>query len=206
MVEGLRASQLSGDNSSDGNSGDSDSSDSGDGNSNSGDGDSGDSDSDSDIDSASQASSNAPAPADTADAANPDDTAPAADTADPDPADTDTTPFDFDAEMRETRLGVEVLLADGRIEDAETYMENRRLLFVVNGYSIRKLNQAYFAFYGTYADLPASVSPIGDQVRRMRQLVPNLGDFLRTVGEFSSYDEFLTALDALENGAPEGVR
>ncbi|MEW5989591.1 MAG: hypothetical protein AB1791_23430, partial [Chloroflexota bacterium] len=58
--------------------------------------------------------------------------------------------FDFRAEMRQTRVRVDELLAQGRIEEAEQYMEERRQFFVANGYSIRKLNQAYFAFYGAY--------------------------------------------------------
>lgn len=111
-------------------------------------------------------------------------------------------PFDFAAEMRQTRNEVDAMLADGRIEDAEAYMEERRHLFVANGYPIRKLNQAYFAFYGTYADLPAAVSPIGDQVMRFRELVPDLGDFIRAVSEFSSYDEFMSALEELEAANP----
>ena len=100
--------------------------------------------------------------------------------------------------MRQTREKVDAMLADGRIEDAEAYMEERRHLFLANGYPIRKLNQAYFAFYGTYADLPAAVSPVGDQVMRFRERVPDLGDFIRAVSEFSSYDEFVNALEELE--------
>ncbi len=46
------------------------------------------------------------------------------------------------------------LLAAGKIEEAEAYMEARRQVFWDNGYAIRKLNQAYFAFYGAYADVP----------------------------------------------------
>ena len=110
-------------------------------------------------------------------------------------------PFDFATEMRETRLTVDEMLAEGRIEEAEEYMEERRQLFVENGYPIRKLNQAYFAFYGTYADLPASVSPMGDQVKRFRELVPDLGEFILTVSEFSSYDEFVRSLGELEAGS-----
>lgn len=110
-------------------------------------------------------------------------------------------PFDFAAEMRETRLTVDAMLKEGRIEEAEAYMEERRQLFVENGYAIRKINQAYFAFYGTYADLPAAVSPIGDQVKRFRELVPDLGEFINEVSEISSYDEFLRRLGELEGGA-----
>lgn len=107
-------------------------------------------------------------------------------------------PFDFASEMRETRQTVDEMLEDGRIEEAEAYMEERRRMFVENGYPIRKLNQAYFAFYGTYADLPAAVSPIGDQVKRLRELVPDLGEFIGTVAEVSSYDEFLEKLGEFE--------
>ena len=111
---------------------------------------------------------------------------------------TQPPPFDFSAEMRETRLTVDEMLAAGRIEEAEAYMEERRKLFVEHGYPIRKLNQAYFAFYGTYADLPAAVSPIGDQVKRFRELVPDLGEFIEVVSGISSYDEFVRMLEELE--------
>ncbi len=109
-------------------------------------------------------------------------------------------PFDFAREMQETRLTVDAMLAEGRVEEAEAYMEERREVFVENGYPIRKLNQAYFAFYGTYADLPAAVSPIGDQVKRFRELVPDLGEFLGEVSEISSYEEFLNRLGQLDEG------
>ena len=106
--------------------------------------------------------------------------------------------FDFSREMRETRLRVDELLAEGLIDEAEAYMEERRKLFVNNGFNIRKLNQAYFAFHGTYADSPASVNPIGGQLQRLRSRVPDVGSFVRSVSRFSSYREFLESLDALE--------
>ena len=104
--------------------------------------------------------------------------------------------FDFDAEMRETRARVDELLAQGMIEEAEAYMEERRQLFVAYGHLIRKINQAYFAFHGTYATSPASVSPIGDQMRRLRTQSKSLEEFLRTVAGFGSYQEFLDHLAA----------
>ena len=104
--------------------------------------------------------------------------------------------FDFRREMRETRLRLEELLAEGRVEGAESYLEERRLFFVANGRNIRKLNQAYFAFHGTYATSPSSVSPIGDQMRRLRAESKSLEEFLRTVAGFGSYQEFLDHLAA----------
>ena len=105
--------------------------------------------------------------------------------------------FEFNREMRVTRLRVDELLAQGVIEEAERYMEERRLAFVAHGHPIRVLNQAYFAFHGTYAFSPASVSPIGDEVMRLRRLSPSVGDFVRTMAGFGSYREFQEYLSAL---------
>ena len=99
--------------------------------------------------------------------------------------------------MRATRLRVDELLAEGTPQDAEAYMERRRLVFVANGYNIRKLNQAYFAFNGTYAESAASVSPIGEQVRRLRDLSPDLGTFIALAASAGSYDAFLADLRSL---------
>ncbi|HRO24702.1 MAG TPA: hypothetical protein PLR07_10460, partial [Promineifilum sp.] len=54
---------------------------------------------------------------------------------------------------------------------AEDYMEQRRRVFLDNGYNIRKLNQAFFAFYGGYAAEPggaAGEDPIGPMLREIR--------------------------------------
>ncbi len=99
--------------------------------------------------------------------------------------------FDFGGEMREIRLTVDQYLARGEIEEAERYMEEKRKFLEANGYYIRKLNQAYFAFHGTYADTPTSVSPIGDQLRKLRERSSALGDFIGTVSGVSSYQELL---------------
>ena len=107
------------------------------------------------------------------------------------PAERDPDAFDFNAEMRETRQRTEALLARGRIAEAESYMEERRRELLERGYRIRKINQAYFAFYGSYATSAASVSPIEGQLRDLRQRSDTLGEFLKTVAQFSTYEEFL---------------
>jgi len=99
--------------------------------------------------------------------------------------------FDFNKEMRQIRLTVDQLLAQGQVEEAERYMEQMREYLARNGYYIRKLNQAYFAFYGTYSDMPGSVSPIGGYLEELRQGSPSLGDFIKTVSGISSYEELL---------------
>lgn len=107
------------------------------------------------------------------------------------PAEEQEPAFDFGREMREIRIAVDQYLARGEIEEAERYMEEKRKFLEANGYYIRKLNQAYFAFHGTYADTPTSVSPIGDQIRKLRERSLSLGDFISTVAGISSYEELL---------------
>ena len=120
------------------------------------------------------------------------------------PEEPDEGAFDFAQEMRKTRLRVDELLAEGKVEDAEAYMEERRQLFVDNRFHIRKLNQAYFAFHGTYASSPASVSPIGSEVERLRNTTDSLGNFIRTMAGFGSYREFQDHLRTLsESNAPQ---
>lgn len=99
--------------------------------------------------------------------------------------------FDFRAEMRETRVTVDALLEAGSIEEAERYMEQRRLLFVGNGYQIRRLNQAYFAFHGAYADQPggaAGEDPVGEAVRKFRAQSNNLAEFVRRIAWVTSFE------------------
>jgi hypothetical protein len=98
--------------------------------------------------------------------------------------------FDFRAEMYETRIQVDTLLAAGKIEAAETYMEARRRFFVEHGYNIRKLNQAYFAFYGAYAASPGGATgedPIGPMLRDIRAHSSSIRDFLERVAPIGSF-------------------
>jgi hypothetical protein len=103
------------------------------------------------------------------------------------PAATDNSrQAEFNRLLRETRLEVDRLLALGQVEAAERYMEERRLLLESRGFTIRRLNQAYFAFHGSYAEGPAGSSPLAGQVRQLRQQSASLGDFLRTIAQVRS--------------------
>ncbi|MFZ0547275.1 MAG: hypothetical protein WAM60_17655 [Candidatus Promineifilaceae bacterium] len=99
--------------------------------------------------------------------------------------------FNFRAEMAETRIQVDALLADGKVEEAEAYMEQRRLFFWDHGYRIRKLNQAYFAFYGAYADTPGQTgsNPIGPTLVTLRQNNDSLRGFLDEVAPITSVEQ-----------------
>ena len=109
----------------------------------------------------------------------------------------DPPPFDFRAEMRTTRVRADELLAAGKIDEAEAYMEARRQFFWDNGYAIRKLNQAYFAFFGAYADVPggaAGEDPVGPAVRALREQSASLADFLNAISWMNSYEDLLKAI------------
>ncbi len=105
--------------------------------------------------------------------------------------------FDFRKTMHETRVHVDALLADGKIDEAEAYMESRRLIFLQNGYLVRKLNQAYFAFYGAYADTPggaAGQDPVGPAVRALRAKSKSLAEFVNVISWMTSFEQLQKAV------------
>ncbi len=99
--------------------------------------------------------------------------------------------FDFRPEMALTRNRVDELLAEGKVEEAEAYMEERRQFFWDNGYRIRKLNQAYFAFYGAYADTPGEGGddPIGPAILAVRDSSSSLRQFMDRMGSITSLED-----------------
>jgi hypothetical protein len=111
------------------------------------------------------------------------------------PSQTTPSGFDFNQEMREIRRRVDDLLARGEIEAAEEFMEERRQFLATQGYHIRKLNQAYFAFYGTYADDPTSISPIGVELRKLREQSGSLKEFLDTAATLTSRQDLIDILE-----------
>jgi hypothetical protein len=115
----------------------------------------------------------------------------------PEPGDFLRPPFDFRAAMHETRVTADALLAEGKVDEAEAYMESRRLVFLRNGYLIRKLNQAYFAFHGAYADMPggaAGEDPVGPAVRALRAQSESLADFVETISWMTDFQQLKDAV------------
>lgn len=105
--------------------------------------------------------------------------------------------FDFRAEMYETRVRVDRLLARGDIEEAEAYMERRRVFLWEHGYRIRRLNQAYFAFHGAYAEEArgaAGEDPVGAAVRALWERSASPLAFLRLMAWMNDYEDLQRAL------------
>ena len=97
------------------------------------------------------------------------------------PASANGPGIDRSAVLRELRLEVDALLEEGRVEEAERRMEEVRLMLEDHGISIRRINQAYFAWYGTYAARPDAVDPLGEQLRELRARAGSLARFLELV-------------------------
>ncbi len=104
--------------------------------------------------------------------------------------------FDFTAAMRDLRRQVEEMLARGQITEAEALMEQTREELAEKGYVIRKLNQAYFAFHGSYANTPGSIDPIGPKMEALLKGAGSPGAFVKLAAGITSradLDRVLTA-------------
>lgn len=96
---------------------------------------------------------------------------------------------DLDRTMHELRLQVDSLLAQGKVSEAEARMDETRQFLVQHGYYVPRINQAYFAFYGTYANTAASTSPVGPQLATIRAHSASLRDFVDSVQTIRSVQD-----------------
>jgi len=129
----------------------------------------------------------------------------------PPPPQRDPNEFSYNNALYETRIKVEENLAEARrlkaegklteaeakIIEAENYMEERRQFINSYGYGIRKLNQAFFAFYGAYADQPggaAGSDPTGPSVVALRAYSHSLRQFLDRVSSVLTLGELQKAV------------
>ncbi len=95
--------------------------------------------------------------------------------------------------------------AEAYVDQVETYMEERRALFFENGYRIRKLNQAYFAFYGGYqaGDRPGvgGRDPIGPAVQAIFEVSPSLHAFVVTMRDITTREGLVAVAEQLNPSA-----
>ena len=117
-----------------------------------------------------------------------DDTKPAA----PTPA---QPSVDVGAVLRQLRLDVEALLSEGLIDEAEALMEERRQELGAQGVVFRRINQAFFATRGLYADTPSSIDPLGGKLTLLRERAGSVGQFLRTAAQLTSGADLDQLLD-----------
>jgi hypothetical protein len=103
--------------------------------------------------------------------------------------------FDFRAFMRDTRAQTDLYLRDGQVDAAEAYMRARRDEVQQHGFQIRKLNQAYFALYGSYGDgfAASPTNPIPRLLHTLRDRSPTLADFVVQVRQITTVAELARA-------------
>lgn len=116
--------------------------------------------------------------------------------ADPPPAG-EVERIDATGPLRDLRLDVDALLAGGRIAEAEQLMERVRLELEAGGVTIRRINQAYFAWFGTYAARPDAIDPLGPQLREIRERSSSLRDFMAAVRGANSRSDIERTLEQL---------
>lgn len=107
--------------------------------------------------------------------------------------------LDAGAELRRLRGEVDALLAAGDVDAAESLMETRRLELAAQGFYLRRLNQAYFAFNNLYAGeagSPAATNPIGPKLDELRRRSSSLADFVALVSRMTSVEELDAALES----------
>lgn len=126
-------------------------------------------------------------------------------TAPPDPTPTpDPTPeppqFDRNEVLRELRLEVDDLLADGKIEEAEDRMEVVRVELCDAGFCLRRLNQAHFAWFGTYAARADATDPLGPQIFALREQTDSLATFLELIRDAGSRSQVEALIGVAESG------
>ena len=73
-------------------------------------------------------------------------------------------------------------------------MESKREFLAANGYYIRRLNQAYFAFHGSYADSAGSIDPIGPKLDELRKQSGSLREFVTVARGLGSEGDLDRAL------------
>ena len=98
------------------------------------------------------------------------------------------------AALRALRLEVDALLADGRVAEAEARMEAGRAELAALGARYRRINQAFFAFRGGYADRADAVSPYGPLLQGLRERSGSLAAFVGAIRGIGSAADAEAAL------------
>ena len=99
--------------------------------------------------------------------------------------------FNYDLYISNLRLQVDELLKSGKINESEELMESSRNQLAQKGYPIRKINQAWFAFNGTYADSPTSSSNVDEELNKFIDSRNSIGQAIKELRDINNYQEYL---------------
>jgi len=96
--------------------------------------------------------------------------------------------------LRELRLEVDALLAAGEVDQAEQRMEEVRQELEDAGIYFRRINQAFFAWFGTYAARPEATDPLGAYLREIRERSDSLTEFVERIRGLTSREAVVELL------------
>ena len=103
--------------------------------------------------------------------------------------------FNYELFIRNLRLDVDQLLQLGKVNQAEELMESSRLELEKRGYYIRKINQAWFAFNGTYADSPTSSSNVDQEIELFIDSQESFSEAIRKLRKIKDFEEYKILID-----------
>lgn len=104
--------------------------------------------------------------------------------------------YNVNRELRRIYLAAEQALKAGDRAGAIDAMAQGRKDLAAHGFYLRKLNQAYFAFYGSYAEGENAIrpDPIGANLRTLRRQSADLRQFMNIVSRMTSYADLERAV------------
>ncbi len=97
--------------------------------------------------------------------------------------------------MKETRENVDIFLQKKELNKAENYMDRRLIELQNNGYKIRKINQAYFAFYGNYGTSPSSIHSYHEDLSELMLTYDSFIEFLNEIKMIDDSNKFQSLLE-----------
>ena len=105
----------------------------------------------------------------------------------------------FNSEIRFTRSITDNLLSKNKINLAEKFMLAQKNKLNDHGYQIRKINQAYFAFYNSYGKSPQSTSNILSKLECIRTKNSKLIMFINKLKNIDSFSKFENIINSDPN-------
>ena len=116
----------------------------------------------------------------------------------PEPGDFLRPPFDFRAEMHETRITADALLAEGKIEEAEAYMECAPHCLFETWIFNSQTQPGLFCILRSLRRFPggaAGEDPVGPAVRALREQSDSLADFVNTISWMTNFEQLQEAVN-----------
>ncbi len=98
--------------------------------------------------------------------------------------------FDYRDFMKNLRIQVDKLLIKGDLREAEILMKESSGTLRSKGFNIRRINQAWFAFHGSYADAPGSLSNVDKDLENFINSKGSIGLAIKDLRKIKNYNHY----------------